>query len=121
MILVEVDEGVAVDMAVAVVAAVGSIVDFQTVNKALLVRVLLRREILGEKGVAMADLVVLTVVVVAVISLMEKVVRVNALVGHLNAVVELGEGDYCLFNCPFNYRITLALYAFNMNISCVQK
>ncbi|KAM6563957.1 hypothetical protein CsatB_023955 [Cannabis sativa] len=75
--------GVAVVMAVVVVAVVGSIVDFRTVNKALLVRVLLRRETLGEKGVAMEDLVV--------ISVMEKVVRENALAGHLSAVVELGE------------------------------
>lgn len=104
MNLVEVDVGVVVDMAV-VEAEVGLAVVFPTMKIALLVRVPLRREILEDplKGVVdMVDLGVLSVAVVVVNSVMGKLVMENDLAGHLNAIVELGAGEYCFSTVHLN-------------------
>lgn len=108
---VEVEMEVDVDMAVAVVVVVDLIVTLPTRTHSApvefpLLKVPLRKESLGGllKGVAMVDLVVLTVVVVVVavvVSVMEKLVMGmgNALEGHMNAVVGLGAGEY--YNSSF--------------------
>lgn len=106
-----------VDMDAAVVVAVGTIVTLPTMRDhspivgLLLVKVLLKEGILGGlvRGVAMVDLVDLTVVAVAVavvavavvVSVMEMQVMWNALEGYLNAVAELGAGEYYLLNIAF--------------------
>jgi len=108
-----------VDMDAAVVVAVVTIVTLPTMRDRSLtvgllpVKVLLKEGILGGlvRGVAMVDLVDLTVVAVAVavaaavvavlVSVMEKLVMWNALEGHLNAVVELGAGEYFFLNISF--------------------
>lgn len=94
---VEVDEEVDVDMGAVVVLTV----TFQMMRihslplEHLLPRDLLKKEILisPQKGVVMVDLVDLTVVVVEVVSAMEKWVRRDAHEEHLNAGVGLDEGE----------------------------
>jgi len=97
----EVDVDMAVDVVVVVVDLIVTLLTTRTHSapvEFLLLKVPLRKEILGRlvKGVAMVDLVVLTVVVAVVVSVMEKLVMGmgNALEGHMNAVVGLGAGEY---------------------------
>ena len=118
MSLVEVVVVVDADMDVAVVVAVDTIVTLPTMRDRsptvglLPVKVPLKEGILGGlvRGVAMVDLVDLTgVAVVAaaaaavavLVSVMEKLVMWNALEGHLNAVAELGAGEYFFLNISF--------------------
>ena len=101
------------DMDVAVVVAVDTIVTLPTMRDhsptvgLLPVKVPLKEGILGGlvRGVAMVDLVDLTGVAVAavavLVSVMEKLVMWNALEGHLNAVAELGAGEYFFLNISF--------------------
>ena len=105
-----------VDMDAAVVVAVVTIVTLPTMRDRSLtvgllpVKVLLKQGILGGlvRGVAMVDLVDLTGVAVAaaaavavLVSVMEKLVMWNALEGQLNAVAELGAGEYFFLNISF--------------------
>ena len=118
MSLVEVVVVVDADMDVAVVVAVDTIVTLPTMRDRsptvglLPVKVPLKEGILGGlvRGVAMVDLVDLTVLAVAVavvvvvaalVSVMEKLVMWNALEGCLNAVAELGAGEYFFLNISF--------------------
>ena len=117
MSLVEVVVVVDADMDVAVVVAVDTIVTLPTMRDRsptvglLPVKVPLKEGILGGlvRGVAMVDLVDLTGVAVAaaaaavavLVSVMEKLVMWNALEGCLNAVAELGAGEYFFLNISF--------------------
>ena len=117
MSLVEVVVVVDVDMDAAVVVAVVTIVTLPIMRDRSLtvgllpVKVPLKEGILGGlvRGVAMVDLVDLTGVAVAaaaaavavLVSVMEKLVMWNALEGHLNAVAELGAGEYFFLNISF--------------------
>ena len=119
MSLVEVAVVVDADMDAAVVVAVDTIVTLPTMRDRsptvglLPVKVPLKEGILGGlvRGVAMVDLVDLTVVAVAgvvvvvvvaaLVSVMEKLVMWNALEGCLNAVAELGAGEYFFLNISF--------------------
>lgn len=72
-----------------------------TVDSPLVVKEPLKMETLGrpQKGLVALLLVVVEVAeaVVVVDSVMVMLVRVNALVGRLNAIVELGAGEYIYF------------------------
>lgn len=98
--VVEVDVDVDMDIAVDAVV-VGTIVNHPIMKthsptvEHLPAKVLLKMVMeISLKGVAMVDLVALTVVVAAVVSEMGKSVTGNALAGYLNVVAELGAGKY---------------------------
>lgn len=78
----------------------------------LLVRVPLRKESLGNRrtGVGMVGLVVLSEVVVVENLVMGKLVMENVLAGHMNAVVELGMGEYFFSNVHAYRQFTFVGY-----------